>query len=783
MRCFISRTNVFYLSASGWKRRDRSSRRWLVERLEDRRLLAVDALPSLDVETYYQPVDQARVAAALSALTTTGSTAAVYVAGEEIKGLGGDNQGGFELSLINSTVAIRLNQFRAAPQFAGIDGTGFSTVIIDTGIDLNHPHFGPDANADGIADRIVYQQSFVGGATADDGHGHGTHVSGIVGSQDATHRGMAPAASLIGLQTINAAGQGTFGGVEQALQWVVANAQSYNIASVNMSLSDNGNYAEAVSLYGIGDELEALAALDVIVVSAAGNSYGAYNAVGVGYPSADPNSLSISNRATTSLAIVPGTQRHPELTTVFAPGSPIVAARAGGGTRTLSGSSMSSPHVAGVAVLMQQLAVQELGRRLTVDEFDFLVRSSGFDLAAIPSTGAQYQSLDVLALGNAVLAMKNSGVDLMATSLTVSPNLQRGSVGQANFSVANAGSAASGSFNVDLYLSTNGTISETGDIWLGTTTLQVGAAGSINGSIDFALPHPSNTFWGSSTQFTLGLIIDRANVVGESDEGNNLNRGSSLDLAEVTIAVDTTPPSVAGVYARSTNWSSQFVATLGNNFGQLLGSSRTLPWIDVNQVMIQFSEAIDNFASQFVELRNSDGVVATQVAYDPQTFRATLTVAQPLAFGKYRIAASDSLSDASGNVLDGDNAGGAGGLLNIRFDVAIADANGDGRVNANDTTNFGSTFNKSAGEAGFNPYYNWNGDNRVNASDVSILGSNFNRQVATFAEPGAPFSGGGGGSGLGLAYASSERRGSKLIASDEFFSAFGEEAEKRRRLR
>lgn len=261
--------------------------------------------------TSYQPLNLTLAIEAISKVTTTNSQVPTtlyedgFVADKS-------SDGGFSLNLVNSTEGILLNQFRADPRFAGIDGTGFSTVIIDTGIDLNHPHFGPDADGNGIADRIVYQQSFINAATADDLNGHGTHVAATVASSDSVHKGMTPGAGIIALQTNNAAGRGPFSAVEQALQWTILNATTYNIASVNMSLGDSGNYTEAVMFYGLGDELAALAALDVIVVSASGNDFATFNSPGVGYPSADPNSLSIGSRRTNTLQASGFSQRHPE---------------------------------------------------------------------------------------------------------------------------------------------------------------------------------------------------------------------------------------------------------------------------------------------------------------------------------------------------------------------------------------------------------------------------------------------------------------------------------------
>ncbi|NEP11656.1 MAG: S8 family serine peptidase, partial [Symploca sp. SIO2C1] len=326
---------------------------------------------------------------------------------------------------------INIDDFRADSRFAGIDGSGFATVILDTGIDLDHPFFGPDSDNDGIADRIVYSYDFADGdADATDVDGHGSNVSSIVGSSDSTYTGMAPGADLIHLKVFEDSGAGNFSYVEQALQWVVNNAATYNITSVNMSLGDSGNYNIPQTLYGIADEMAALAALDVTVVSAAGNDFFSFNSVqGVSYPAADPNSLAISAVYDSNVGsfsygdgatafstgvdqITPFSQRHQNLTTVFAPGAPITGAGPNGGTVTQHGTSQASPHIAGIVVLAQQLAVQELGRRLTVTELSDLLNSTGVTINDgddeddnITNTGLDFKRVDVLALGEAILNM------------------------------------------------------------------------------------------------------------------------------------------------------------------------------------------------------------------------------------------------------------------------------------------------------------------------------------------------------------------------------------------
>lgn len=341
-----------------------------------------------------------------------------------------------------SSPSINLDEFRADPRFSGIDGSGFATVIIDTGIDLDHPFFGPDSDGDGVADRIVYHYDFADGdANASDVIGHGSNVSSIVASSDSRYTGMAPGADIIHLKVFSDSGSGSFSYVESALQWVVANADAYNIASVNMSFGDTRNHSEPRRLYGIADEIAALAAADVAVASASGNDFYRFNSVeGVSYPAADPNSLAIGavfdsdiGRASYGSGatayttgrdrIAPFSQRHQTLTSVFAPGAPVTGAGPNGNLLTLHGTSQASAHVAGVAVLAQQLAEQTLGRRLSVTELSDLMVSTGATINDgddeddnVINTGANFQRTDVLALGEAILALDDPNEATSANS-------------------------------------------------------------------------------------------------------------------------------------------------------------------------------------------------------------------------------------------------------------------------------------------------------------------------------------------------------------------------------
>lgn len=354
----------------------------------------------------------------------------------------GSNQSLFTTSTTSPPIQIQTNvsgplinmdAFRADPRFAGIDGSTFAVAVLDTGIRLNHPFFGPDNDSNGIADRIVYQYDFADGDNnATDNDGHGSNVTSIAASSDGTFTGMAPNADIMSLKVFTDTGTGTFGILESALQALMTLSGTFNIAAINMSLGDSGNYNTAQALYGISDEIAALKALGIITVSSAGNDFPVSGQQGVIYPAADPNSLAVSavwsstypgpfnwgggliDYTTAADRIISFSQRSGTLTDIFAPGAFIVGADAfsNGPDSGFPGTSQAAPHITGIAALSQQLAMQVLGRRLTQTEFVDLLQQSAVIINdgddeddSVTNTGLDFPRVDMLALGDAIYAL------------------------------------------------------------------------------------------------------------------------------------------------------------------------------------------------------------------------------------------------------------------------------------------------------------------------------------------------------------------------------------------
>lgn len=303
----------------------------------------------------------------------------------------------------------------------GYRGQGYSVAVIDTGIDYNHAALG-----NGWGKRVIAGWNFVNNtANPMDDNGHGTHVAGIIGSSDATYTGVAPNVNFIALKVLDAGGSGTFGAVEDALKWVVANQQKYNIVSINLSV---GAGSFTVNPYAfLDDEFAALKSEGVFIAVAAGNSYYTnQDYPGLAFPAIDPNTVSVgavwpgsygtvqwfggaTDYNTAADHIASFSQRGPNLD-LLSPGAMITSTYKGGGFKTMSGTSMATPFVAGAAVLLHQQLVA-LGQSANQDYILSLMQSSGvtihdgeYGYDNVKNTGLDFKRLDLSAAMHSVTA-------------------------------------------------------------------------------------------------------------------------------------------------------------------------------------------------------------------------------------------------------------------------------------------------------------------------------------------------------------------------------------------
>jgi len=697
----------------------------------------------------------AAVTVAIEPITTSGSVSAAHLTGELVAA---DTSGSPVVQVAVSGPLINVDDFRADTRFAGIDGSGLAAVIIDTGIDLDHPFFGPDTDSDGVADRIVYSYDFADDdPDATDLNGHGSNVSSIVASSDATYTGMAPGADIIHLKVFSDSGTSYFSYVEDALQWVVANAAAYNIASVNMSIGDESNYVSATSRYGLGDELSALAAMDVIVVSASGNEfYSSDSEPGVTYPAADPNSLAIGAvydsgpsgyaygsgaRAYSSGAdrIAPFSQRHETLMTVFAPGAPITGAGPTGGTRTLHGTSQASPHVAGIAVLTQQLALDRLGRRLSPDEFASLLRSTGVTINDgddeddnVTNTGLDYPRVDVLALGEAIVAMADNapvhvvhldpeqietGVDfgnrreVVLSAETEVPDLVAGrDTGVSDSDDVTA--LNNGTAGAKLQFSVGGTVAD--------ATVTIYADGAPVGSA-------------MATGTTTLVETDGVNTLGEGDREitarqTEVGKGASGDSVALIVTIDTVAPTVDGFGLDSSDaeWR---VGTVDSAEWTAGRDYETAPWSTVDVLAVSFDEAVAAATGDLTLTGIDAGAVAVTDVAGEETTDVAFTVAGTaggyLDRDRYDVSLGTNVTDIAGNPLAG---------WSTELALLPGDINGDGEVGSLDRRDLRNAYGSEIGYAGYSVLVDVNGDGSAGSLDRRVLRNHYAQSLPELPE-------------------------------------------------
>jgi serine protease AprX len=254
----------------------------------------------------------------------------------------------------------------------GINGQGISVAVLDSGV----------AAADDLSlpvSRIVASIDFTGQTASGDPGGHGTHVAGIIagnGADSAQARmGVAPAAKIVNVRVIQSDGTADLSSILAGIQWVVQNKKTYNIRVMNLSFGADSTipYRDDV----LSSAVEMAWANGIVVVAAAGN--GGPNAGTVVTPGSDPFIITVGalddngTLVTTDDNLAAFSSRGPTVDglhkpDVVAPGRKIVSLRVpksfldvllperitNNNYFRLSGTSMSSPVVAGTAALMLQ---------------------------------------------------------------------------------------------------------------------------------------------------------------------------------------------------------------------------------------------------------------------------------------------------------------------------------------------------------------------------------------------------------------------------------------------
>lgn len=210
-------------------------------------------------------------------------------------------------------------------------GAGVTAYIVDTGILFGHTEFGA---------RASFGYDAFGGNGADC-NGHGTHVAGTVGGST---YGVAKGVTLKAVRVLNCSGSGTNSGVIAGVNWVASHHAAGAPAVANMSLGGSVSSALDTAVKNAIND-------GVTFAVAAGNS----NRNACNYSPARV-AAAITVGATTSSDARASYSNYGSCLDLFAPGSSITSAwyTSTSATNTISGTSMATPHVAGVAALYLQ---------------------------------------------------------------------------------------------------------------------------------------------------------------------------------------------------------------------------------------------------------------------------------------------------------------------------------------------------------------------------------------------------------------------------------------------
>ncbi|MYW64665.1 S8 family serine peptidase [Streptomyces sp. SID8379] len=234
----------------------------------------------------------------------------------------------------------------------GFDGTGVKVAVLDTGADLDHPD---------LVGQVDASKSFVAGEGVDDGNGHGTHtastIAGTGAASDGKEKGAAPGARLLIGKVLSNASTGNESDAIAGMEW--AKEQGAAIVSMSLGSPDGSD--------GLDPTSQAVNALSAdggpLYVIAAGN---AYDQGTIGTPGAAASALTVAavdrddERADFSSQgpLIGSYGLKPD---VSAPGVDVTAAASqsvpgwtGGLYRTMSGTSMATPLVAGTAAILKQ---------------------------------------------------------------------------------------------------------------------------------------------------------------------------------------------------------------------------------------------------------------------------------------------------------------------------------------------------------------------------------------------------------------------------------------------
>tara|TARA_Y100000310_G_C20683729_1_gene817642 strand:+ start:862 stop:3627 length:2766 start_codon:yes stop_codon:yes gene_type:complete len=317
--------------------------------------------------------------------------------------------------LINATPTwdLQINNVN----LTGLDET---VCIIDTGINYSHSDFGNCYGENNVSSscKVIggwdYCADDVNCTMVDsdpmDVHGHGTHVAGIVGANGSI-KGVAPDIKIVMIKASNSTGTFWEDDLIKAVDWCVNNASAFNISVISMSLG-GGLYDSYCNADLLASSVNNAIANNISVVVATGNDA---KSTHIASPACIQNSTAIGS--TTKSDSISSFSNRNNLTDLFAPGSDINSTIISGGYsgNTWSGTSMATPHVAGVFALIRQFKKLETGQILTPQNIENYLKNTGKQVNDSGNSNLNFSRIDVY---SAILSIDETAPNVVL----ISPN-------------------------------------------------------------------------------------------------------------------------------------------------------------------------------------------------------------------------------------------------------------------------------------------------------------------------------------------------------------------------
>jgi subtilisin family serine protease len=229
---------------------------------------------------------------------------------------------------------------------AAVGGGGARVAVLDTGVDAGHPD---------LVAAIEAAVSFVAGESADDGNGHGTHVAGTVAGRavpDGVPRfGVAPDARLFCGKVLGSDGMGSDATILAGLEWAISNG--CHVASLSLGASVPAGTPHSAIFEQVARS--ALAGGTIIVAAAGNDSRRPASVSPISHPANCPSIVAVAALDTTlrPAAFSNAGRVGEDHIAIAGPGVAVLSSVPGGDHAAYSGTSMATPHVAGVAAAIQ----------------------------------------------------------------------------------------------------------------------------------------------------------------------------------------------------------------------------------------------------------------------------------------------------------------------------------------------------------------------------------------------------------------------------------------------